>query len=70
MAKPDIQDARLDPAGNLFRVRGKEPLDRKGPVTGAALTARNFTSDINAAAGGVEIGEFYHTNGDLKIRRS
>ncbi len=70
MAKPDIQELRIDPTGTVFRPKGKEPLDNKGPVTGTDLTARNFTSDIAAANGGVAVGEFYHTNGDLKIRRT
>ena len=70
MAKPDIQKAYTTASGTLFRLDGKLGLDDKGPNTGLDLAARNFTSDGAAAAGGVEIGEFYHINGDLQIRRT
>ncbi len=70
MAKPDIQHAYTTASGTLFRLKGKLGLDNQGPNTGLDLAALNFTSDGQAAFNGVEIGEFYHTNGDLKIRRS
>ncbi len=70
MAKPDIQHAYTTASGTLFRLKGKLGLEDKGPVTGLALAALNFTSDGQAAFNGVEIGQFYHTNGDLKIRRT
>ncbi len=68
MAKPDIQRAYITASGTLFRDDGKLGLEDKGPVTGLALAALNFTSDGAAAAGGVQIGELYHTNGDVKVR--
>ncbi len=70
MAKPDIQEAYTTASGTLFRLDGKLALDNKGPNTGKDLAALNFTSDVQAATGGVEIGEFYHINGDLQIRRT
>ena len=30
--------------------------------------ANNFANDADAAVGGVEIGELYHTDGTVKIR--
>ena len=68
MAKPDIQRSFITASGTLFRLKGKLGLDDMGPVTGLALAERNFTSDGAAGSGGVEVGEFYHTNGDLKIK--
>ncbi len=68
MAKPDIQASYITASGTLFRLKGKLGLEDKGPVTGLDLAALNFTSDGQAAFNDVEIGEFYHTNGDLKIR--
>ncbi len=70
MAKPDIQASFITASGTLFRLKGKLGLDNLGPITGLDLTERNFTSDIAAGNGGVEVGEFYHTNGDLKIKLS
>ena len=70
MAKPDLQHAFITASGTLFRDDGKLGLEDKGPVTGLDLAALNFTSDPVAAANGVEIGEKYHTNGDVKIRRT
>ncbi len=68
MAKPDIQRAYITASGTLFRDDGKLGLEDKGPVTGLDLAALNFTTDGNAAAGGVAIGELYHNAGDVKIR--
>ena len=70
MAKPDIQHAFITASGTLFRDDGKLGLEDKGPVTGLNLAERNFTSDSTAAAAGVAVGEFYHVNGDLQIRRT
>jgi hypothetical protein len=68
MAKPDIQRAYITASGTLFRDDGKLGLEDKGPVTGLDLTALNFSSDSNAAAGGVALGELYHNAGDVKVR--
>ncbi len=68
MAKPDIQHAYITASGTSFRLKGKLGLDNQGPTTGLDLAALNFTSDGQAAFNDVEKGEFYHTNGDLKIR--
>lgn len=68
MAKPDLQHAFLTASGVLFRDDGKLGLEDKGPVTGLALAELNFSTDANAAAGGVELGEKYHNSGDVKIR--
>ena len=68
MAKPDIQAAYITASGTLFRDDGKLGLEDKGPVTGLALAELNFSSDANAASGGVALGELYHNAGDVKIR--
>jgi len=68
MAKPDIQRSFITASGTLFRDKGKLGLENKGPVTGLALAELNFTSDGAAGSGGVDLGELYHTNGDVKIR--
>ncbi len=68
MAKPDLQHAFITASGTLFRDDGKLGLEDKGPVTGLDLAELNFTGDSTAAAGGVELGEKYHINGDVKIR--
>ncbi len=68
MAKPDIQRAFITASGTTFRDKGKLGLEDKGPTTGLDLAALNFTSDSSAAAGGVEKGELYHINGDVRIR--
>ena len=68
MAKPDIQAAFITASGTLFRDDGKLGLEDKGPVTGLALAALDFTNDSNAEAGGVALGELYHNSGDVKIR--
>ncbi len=68
MAKPDIQKAYITASGTLFRDDGKLGLEDKGPVTGLDLTALNFSSDSNAASGGVALGELYHNAGDVKVR--
>ncbi len=68
MAKPDIQKAYITASGTLFRDDGKLGLEDKGPVTGLALAELNFSSDGNAASGGVAIGELYHNAGDVKVR--
>ena len=70
MAKPDIKRAYITASGTLFRDDGKLGLEDKGPVTGLDLTALNFSSDSNAASGGVAIGELYHNAGDVKVRLS
>ena len=70
MAKPDIQRAFITASGTLYRDDGKLGLESKGPVTGIDLVDLNFSSDVNAAAGGVEVGELYHNAGDVKIRLS
>jgi hypothetical protein len=70
MAKPDIQASFITASGTLFRLKGKLGLEDKGPITGLDLAGLNFTSDSVAGANGVGLGEFYHTNGDLKIRRT
>ncbi len=68
MAKPDIQKAYITASGTLFRDDGKLGLEDKGPVTGLALAALNFSGDQAAAIGGVQIGELYHINGSVKVR--
>jgi len=68
MAKPDIQRSFITASGTLFRDKGKLGLENKGPVTGLDLAALDFSSDSNAASGGVELGELYHNSGDVKIR--
>ena len=68
MAKPDIQRSFITASGTLFRDKGKLGLESKGPVTGGDLQELDFSSDANAAAGGVAIGELYHNSGDVKIR--
>jgi len=68
MAKPDIQATFITASGTLFRLKGKLGLDDLGAVTGPDLVERNFTSDVAAGNGGVEVGEFYHLNGDLQIK--
>ncbi len=68
MAKPDIQAAFITASGTLFRDDGKLGLEDKGPITGLALTALDFTTDSNAATGGVALGELYHNAGDVRIR--
>ncbi len=68
MAKPDIQRSFITASGTLFRDKGKLGLESKGPVTGLALAELNFTSDVAAGNGGVEVGELYHTNGDVQIK--
>jgi hypothetical protein len=70
MAKPDIQQSFITASGTLFRLKGKLGLEDKGPITGLDLAERNFSSDQVAGANGVELGEFYHVNGDLRIRRT
>ncbi len=68
MAKPDIQASFITASGTLFRLKGKLGLDDMGPITGLALVELNFTSDVAAGNSDVEVGEFYHTNGDLRIK--
>ncbi len=68
MAKPDIQRSFITASGTLYRDKGKLGLESKGPVTGLALGALDFTNDSNAASGGVDVGELYHNSGDVKIR--
>jgi len=68
MAKPDIQRAFITASGTTFRDKGKLGLEDKGPTTGLDLAERNFSSDTVAGNNGVELGELYHTNGDVKIR--
>ncbi len=68
MAKPDIQRSFITASGTLFRDKGKLGLEDKGPVTGLALAALDFSNDSNAASGGVDVGELYHNSGDVRIR--
>jgi hypothetical protein len=41
---------------------------QKTRVIFPSVTDFNFSSDANAAAGGIPVGGMYHNNGDLKIR--
>ena len=70
MAKPDIQPMYITASGTAFRLDGKLGLDDDGPITGKNLGALDFTSDVAAASGGVEVGELYHASGAVKIRRT
>jgi hypothetical protein len=70
MAKPDIQASFITASGTLYRDKGKLGLEDKGPITGTDLHSADFTNDVNAAAGGVAVGELYHNSGAVRVRIS
>jgi len=51
--------------GGVTRAGGTQ---QKTRVIFPSVTDFNFSSDANAAAGGIPVGGMYHNNGDLKIR--
>ncbi len=54
--------------GGINRNGGSGFVEQKTRVIFPTVTDFNFSSDSNAAAGGIPVGGMYHNNGDLKIR--
>lgn len=61
MAKPDLQQVRVDPATGVTR-----RLDGKLGLPVAQLVSA--ANDAAAAIAGVPVGGLYHTSGAVKVR--